>query len=165
MKRAVSLFVNFEKWCNNLGALVIGGMMLLVTANVISRYIFNRPILGVLEFTEFMIVAVVYLTLSYTQRQKGHIDIELVTAHLPEAKRQVCQLVTLLCGLGFFGFIAWQGIVMTLDSYHIQEVTFGTVEVLEWPFKAVVPFGSILITIRFLIEVVETLQHLIRGKQ
>jgi len=158
------VFVTFEKWCNNLGAFILVAMMVLVTANVVSRYAFNRPILGTLEFTEFMIVAAVYLALSYTQRQKGHIDIELVTARLSVRKKQVCQLVTLLCGLGLFGIIAWQGIVMTLESYHIQEVTFGTVEVLEWPFKAFVPFGSILISIRFLIEVVGTSQCLIREK-
>jgi TRAP-type C4-dicarboxylate transport system permease small subunit len=150
------VFLAVERWLNNIGAAVLAAMMLLVTANVTCRYIFNRPILGTLEITEFFMVGAVYLALSYTQFLKAHINISLVTSLLPERKALLCDLVTYLIGCAFFSLIVWQGTLMTLDSYEMEEVTFGTIELLEWPVKMVVPFGSLIVAIRFLADAVNT---------
>jgi TRAP-type C4-dicarboxylate transport system permease small subunit len=158
-------FPAVERWLNGVGAAALAAMMLLVTANVVARYLFNRPILGTLEITEFLMVWAVYLSLSYTQFLKAHINIGLVTSLLPERRALACDLVTYLIGCAFFSLIVWQGTLMTLESYEMEEVTFGTIELLEWPVKMLVPFGSLVVSIRFLTDAVNTGKRLFgRGR-
>ena len=155
------MFLAVEKWLNGFSAAVLAAMMVLVTANIVARYIFNRPILGTLEITEFLMVAAVYLSLAYTQFLKAHINITLVTSLLPRRKNLVCDLITYLIGFTFFSLIVWQGTLMTLESYEMEEVTFGTIELLEWPVKMLVPFGSLIVSIRFLADAVDTGRQLL----
>jgi TRAP-type transport system small permease protein len=157
-------FLALEKWLNGVSAAVLVGMMLLVAANVFGRYLFNYPILGTLELTEFSMVASVYLALSFTQLEKAHINIDLMTMLLSSRKALACNLVTYLMGFIFFALIVWQGARMTLESYVMREVTFGTIEMLEWPFKFFVPFGSLVICIRFVLDAVQTGRQLLTGE-
>jgi TRAP-type C4-dicarboxylate transport system permease small subunit len=153
-------FQALEKWLNGMSAAVLVAMMLLVAANVVGRYVFNHPILGTLEFTEFFMVAAVYLALSHTQYLKAHINITLVTSLLSPRKNLICNLFTYMIGFLFFALIVWQGTLMSLESYEMEEVTFGTIEILEWPCKLFVPFGSMVISVRFLIDTVQTAMEL-----
>jgi TRAP-type C4-dicarboxylate transport system permease small subunit len=157
-------FLVLEKWLNGLSAAVLTGMMLLVAANVFGRYLFNYPILGTLELTEFCMVAAVYMALSFTQLEKAHINIDLMTMLLSSRKALACNLMTYLMGFIFFALIVWQGSRMTLESYAMKEVTFGTIEMLEWPVKLFVPFGSLVICIRFLLDAVQTGRQLLTGE-
>ncbi len=157
-------FLRLERWFNGLSAAVLVCMMLLVTANIFTRYFFNSPIIGTLEFTEFFMVAAVYLALSYTQRLKGHIDIELVTSWIHPRKKLVCDLLVYIWGFVFFALIVWQGTEMTLESLEIEELTFGTIEVLLWPCKTLVPIGSLIICFRFIVDAVLTVKKIIGGE-
>jgi TRAP-type C4-dicarboxylate transport system permease small subunit len=155
-------FLTLEKWLNGIGAAVLVAMMLLVTANVACRYLLNKPILGTLEYTEFCMVAAVYLTLAYTQFLKAHINIELVLSILSHRRKLLCDLITYLCGFLFFGLIVWHGTRMTVEAYEIQEVTFGTTEAPIWPSKFLVPFGSLIVSIRFLLDAAQVAKELFR---
>ena len=64
MTRLFNSFLRLEKWFFGVSAAVLVLLMLLVSANVLSRHFFDRPILGTLEITEFFMVAIVYLALS-----------------------------------------------------------------------------------------------------
>jgi len=157
-------FLTLEKWLNGIGAAILVAMMLLVTANVAGRYLLNRPVLGTLEYTEFFMVAAVYLALAYTQFLKAHINIELVLSMLSQKRKLLCDFITYICGFLFFGLIVWHGTRMTVHAYEIQEVTFGTTEVLVWPSKFFVPFGSLLVSVRFLIDALQAARELFRRK-
>jgi TRAP-type C4-dicarboxylate transport system permease small subunit len=50
-----------SRWFNYLGVGVLTIMMLLTVSDVLLRFVFNRPILGTLELTEYMMVPVVYI--------------------------------------------------------------------------------------------------------
>ncbi len=54
-------FLRLEKWFFGVSATVLVLLMLLVSANVLSRHFFESPVLGTLELTEFFMVAIVYL--------------------------------------------------------------------------------------------------------
>ena len=47
-------------------------MMLLGTADVTGRYIFNKPILGTAEIFGILLPAIVLLGLAYTQEAQAH---------------------------------------------------------------------------------------------
>ena len=58
-------------------------VMLQVSADVIGRYFFNKPILGTLERSQVMIAAMVFLSWGYTQIAGQHIRLSLIFDRYP----------------------------------------------------------------------------------
>lgn len=143
-------------FCITISRVVLGLMMLLISSDVVLRYVFNRPIRGSFELIEFMMVAVVFLGLGYTQVKKGHLSITLLVKSLPENVTSIINTATnLLSGLIFLA-IAWQNVLQTMES----RATGGTSAVLEiptFPFYLLVAFGSVLLGLVFLMDFIASL--------
>ncbi|MDI5919381.1 TRAP transporter small permease [Halomonas sp. LR5S13] len=58
-------------------------MMLLTTADVTGRFIFNSPILGSVELTQLMLAAVVFLSLPVVCWREEHVSVDLLDAIFP----------------------------------------------------------------------------------
>jgi TRAP-type C4-dicarboxylate transport system permease small subunit len=127
---------------------------------VIGRFLFNRPIHGVTEITEFFMVSLLYFTLPYTQALKAHINVEIFTLHYSPRNRLVSGVLTYFLGLFVFALITWQGIKSAADAWKIQEVTFGLLELPLFPAKILVPIGSFFLCSRFVLDIVEGLRKL-----
>lgn len=90
------LFYPVTRYLNIIGLVFLSLMMCLTAVDVIGRYIFNRPITGALELTEFMMAVVVAFGLSYTQVKKGHVNVDVVTSKLPKKVQEVINSITCL---------------------------------------------------------------------
>lgn len=153
-----------ERFLNNvIGAILVVGMMLLIVADVTGRYFFNRPVQGTMELTIFIMVGMVFLTIGYTQGIKAHIKIEILAERMSFRMRKVFELVTCVLGLGIYGLIAWQGVMLALDSWKYHEYTDGLIPFPTLPAKLTVPIGSILLCLRFILDIVNILKDL-KGK-
>src|SRR5262245_41628259 len=77
-------------------------IMCLTSADAISRYLFNRPIVGAYELTEkYLMVAAIYLGLSYAYRGGVFIRVTFLVDRLPGASRLVANYVAHLITLAF----------------------------------------------------------------
>ena len=66
------------------GVLATFVMMLLTSADALSRYLLNRPIIGAYEITEkYLMVAAIYLGLSYAYRGGVFIRVTFLVDRLP----------------------------------------------------------------------------------
>jgi TRAP-type C4-dicarboxylate transport system permease small subunit len=153
-----SFFPSLEKGLNWASSLALLGMMFLVTADVGSRYLFNSPITGTLEFTEFAMIVIIYLGLAYTQFLKAHIKIDFLIVRMPRRMRGFCDFISYLTGAILFGLIVWNGTGMFIYSFRTKEVTIGTLELPIYPVKFLIPVGSLILTIRFLIDMKNALK-------
>ncbi len=150
-----------EKYLNYIGGgLILTAMMTLVTCDVVARFIFNHPIHGVTEITEFLMVGMLYLTLAHTQAAKHNIKVEVLITHFPPKLRQGTELFTYILGLLVFAVITWQGVWSAADAWKIGEITFGLVELPLFPAKVLVPIGSFFLCLRFLLDILEGLRNL-----
>src|SRR5215211_4208163 len=97
-----------------LGVLATFAMMCLTTVDAVSRYTFNRPILGAFEITEkYLMVAAIFLGLSYGYRGGLFIRVTAFVDRLPERARIVADYfaytVSLLICVLFLWATAIQG--------------------------------------------------------
>ncbi|MCB1476319.1 MAG: TRAP transporter small permease [Rhodobiaceae bacterium] len=121
---------------NGIGAYVILPVLALVIAvDVAMRYFVNRPIFGAAEASEFLLLLFFTFGMSYTLHTDKHIRMDLVFHALPRAGRMVIELLTLACGLIFFGAIAYQSIADISYSQLISERS-DELHLLIWPFYA-----------------------------
>ncbi|WP_282095116.1 TRAP transporter small permease [Epibacterium ulvae] len=88
--------------------IVMLGMTLLTSVDVIARYIFNRPISGAFELTEIGLALVVFLAMPLTTYSKEHVEVDLLSIPSSGTRRFLLRLLAVVCVAGIFGFMAWE---------------------------------------------------------
>ena len=129
-------------------------MMLLVVANVIGRYLFNKPVTGTLEFTESLLVLIIFCSVALTQYDGGHIRVNLLTRRLPKRAARAMTVISMLCGCAFFTWCAYAAWIFAAQAYSFNEQEWGEVVFPLWPMKFVVFFGIALLAIQFLLDAI-----------
>ncbi len=126
-------------------------MMFLGTGDVSGRYLLNHPITGTMEISSIMMGAVVLLSWAFTQRNRGHITVELFISRYPPRIRTVVNFITLFLSLIFFIAITKQSTMIAIRSWQEQRV-IPTLGIPTAPFHSLVPTGAILLCIEFIIQ-------------
>jgi TRAP-type C4-dicarboxylate transport system permease small subunit len=144
---------------------VLFSMMMLTVGDVVGRYVLNSPIPGAYELSEFMMVAVVFLPLAFVQLGHGNVRVELVLNRLPFRARQAMEVVALLMAVGLYGFITWYGLDRALLSLSVGEHTIGLVSFPLWPAQMLIPVGSAILCLQFLVHIVSSLRRLVSGQE
>jgi tripartite ATP-independent transporter DctM subunit len=140
------------------GRVVLAVMVLLITVDVVLRYFFNRPIKGSYELIEFMLVFIVFTGLAYTQTKTGHITIDLLTSRLSKRLQAVINSATHFLCLGAFILVTWRSIVKS-EILRAEGTTSGLLFIPNFPFMWVVAFGSALLCLFFLIDLIDSVSN------
>ncbi len=153
--------VPLSRTMDRIGRGILGLMVLLITLDVVLRYFFNRPIKGSYELIEFMMVALVFLGLAYTQTKKGHISITLLTVKLSPVQLSVIRSATNLLCLATFSIITWRCILQA-ETLRVDGITSDTLFIPNYPFMWVVVFGSFLLCLVFLSDVIKSFNDIVK---
>jgi TRAP-type C4-dicarboxylate transport system permease small subunit len=135
------------------GVLATFLMMCLTSADALCRYLLNSPIMGAYEITEkYLMVAAIFLGLSYAYRGGVFIRVTFLVDRLPPALKQVANHVAHLLSLAFCAFIlvatgqqAWRGL-------H-DDTTLSALPLLVGPAYCLVPLGFLALTVVMLADV------------
>jgi TRAP-type C4-dicarboxylate transport system permease small subunit len=112
-ENVISKIIVIFSWVSGL---TIFAMMFLVSCDVIARYFFRNPIKGTMDLGEMMLVLVGFLGMAYTQAEKGHVRIEVLTSRLSKEKQLILDAITSLLSAFIFGMIAIQ---MACKGLHL----------------------------------------------
>ena len=152
-----------ERFLNNIVcSIILLGMMLLVTSDVTCRYVFNSPIQGTMEVTEFMMVGLFYLSVAHTQALKAHVRIDILITHFPPKVRLVLEVLVYLLGLVLFALIVWQSSLSAVHDLRVGEVTMGLIPFPIFPSKVLVPIGSFILCVRFMVDIFNSSRKLLK---
>ncbi len=122
-------------------------MMALTFVDVISRYLFNSPIVGALELTEFSMAIVIFLGLVLLTSQEGHVTVDLIDNFVPDKIRPVQKVIINLINLAVMIVISWQLWIKAKDAAEYGDRT----EYLFIPLAPLIYFMSIMTGIAGLI--------------
>jgi TRAP-type C4-dicarboxylate transport system permease small subunit len=146
---------------HSLGVGVLALMMFLTAADVILRYVFNRPIVGAFDLTEYMMAILISFGLAYCAMMKGHVTVDLVVSRLPQRAQAIMDCVTGLLSLGLFSLISWQCFV-NVKLLYASGVTSTVLLIPVFPFVGVVGIGSAMLTLILLIDFLESLSRVVK---
>lgn len=91
-----------------ISSVVMFVIMLVVVADVSGRYFFKHPINGADEAEGLLLLCAAACGLSYTQREKGHVRIEVFTEHLSSRVRAALEIFNYIISLAMVSLITWQ---------------------------------------------------------
>ena len=126
---------------NAVGACTALIMVVLVTAHVLSRALFKKPLMGTVELEELMIVILVFLGMAYTQVKGKHISVDFLTSRLSERTRNILSVATSLLSMLLFFALSWQSILLSLiylskgnDTFHLGIPLFWVIWIIALGF-------------------------------
>jgi len=91
-----------------IGAVILVTMMGLTVCDVVGRYLFNAPIKGAGELTEFLLCAVIFLGLGAVSLAEAHVTVDLLTDKMPNAVQPLRQALTGLLSGVILVVVAWR---------------------------------------------------------
>ena len=132
-------------------AALLFGLMLLTTADVIGRYLFNWPLRGAFEITELSLLALIFAGLPLASRSDEHVTLDFIDMLLGSRGRQLLRrLIDLVCALIILG-LAWRVWVKAgkIAAYG------DTTEVLRIPVAPFVYFMAAMVAITGVVHLVK----------
>ncbi|MDO9524191.1 MAG: TRAP transporter small permease [Gemmobacter sp.] len=147
-----------------MGAAAVALMTLHITADVVSKYLVGLPMPGTITVvSNYYMIVVAFLPLAFTERQNGHISVEVVVEYFPAAPRYWLNIFTLLFACVVFAMLTWQGVIEAGRSYTSGAFMIEQdVKLLIWPARYLLPLGCGLMTLTLATKVVIAL---VRGRR
>jgi TRAP-type C4-dicarboxylate transport system permease small subunit len=132
------------------GGVAMLAMMVLATGNVALR-LFDLPFGGSYEIISFLGALVTAAALGDTQRRRGHIVVDILSAKFSPAVKRVVDAVSHLAVAAFFAVFAWQIIRWGLNLRQSGELS-ETLKIPYHPFVFGVAVGFAFLALVGLVD-------------
>ncbi|MBR9926077.1 MAG: TRAP transporter small permease [Gammaproteobacteria bacterium] len=119
-------------------------MMVSTALDATSRSLFNFPLPGVYEFSEISMAIIVYLGLLWTQYDRKHIRVSLISENRNKRTRNVLESIGWLFAAVFLLIITVPTIEGAYSSFLDKEFRWGIMQMPIWWVKIIVACGLFL---------------------
>lgn len=126
-------------------------LMMLGVAQVLGRKFFNYPIPGYIDITEIMMSFLVFMGLAYTERQGGHIRMELFVTMMPRRTLWLFETLSVVVALCIVAILTYYTGTHAWRSWTSGDSSMDA-QILLWPSKLVVSLSLALLFLRLLVE-------------
>lgn len=152
LSRADRAFFRLESALTLLGGVVIFLLVLLATSNVLGRWLFSLPISGYIDWVEQAMAFFAFLGLAYTQREGGHIRMDMLVAHLHGRWLWFTELISTLLMLGITLVLIYGSYLHFWRAYTIGDSSLD-INLPTWPAKLVVPVALTVLALRLILQI------------
>lgn len=132
-----------------LGEIAVVAMMVLITADVISRYVFNYVIdAGAEIVAHYFMVAIIYFALGDITRAEGHLSATFFTDWMTARGKTLLEGFIALVLCAFMLLVTWRTTISALEATRIGELLQASRTNLPiWPSRWILPFGCVTMAI------------------
>ena len=141
---------------NVIASIFLAGIALLMTGEIIGRYIFDSPIPGTWEIVAGAMAVLTSIGFAFALEQRRHITVVVVTQRLPRKVDHYLLVFSYFVGFVVTGVLAWQLVHMAVRSVVIREYSgMGLLPIPIYPTKIIFLFAVILFCVGFLKHFIE----------
>jgi len=142
-----------------LGGFAVVALMLHIIADVFLRYFFNSPLPATIEIVSYWwMIMIIFPAVAWTQRRKEHVEVTLVTDLMPEQHRVVVAIFARLLTMATVAALAYYGWLAALEQWHRGEIAMGSITILIWPMRFMVPLGMGMFFLQLAVDLVRDIQ-------
>jgi len=142
------------RWMSAIAGLALVCMMSWVVTDVISRYVFDRPILGSYEVVEYTMVVFIFMAFAYAQFNKAHIAVPIVVERFGPRTQAVINALTGVVTLGMAAAMIWGACIQTGNMFT-SHLTSTVLLVPKWPFQLITAIGLVAFFVAKVVDVLE----------
>ena len=162
--REMGWFETLKEGINKTNRLIagVGGcflmpLMIITALDVLGRDVFDHPIPGTVELSQYMLAVFILLGFAYTQQVKAHVTVSLFTSRLPYHAQLILRIFTTLLMLLICFILAWQGWVIGIEEKTVSDM----LRVPQYPFRLLVAFAALMLCLQLLVDLGDSLKKLI----
>jgi len=135
-------------------------LMLITTVDAIGRDLFDKPLPGTIELSEYMLSIIILLGAAYAQQVKGHVGVDFLTKRLSVKTKSIIGIITTLASMFIIAIVIWQGYLEGINEKTVSDM----LRVPQRPFRLLVSVGGILLWFEFLVDLITHIQVIFRSK-
>jgi TRAP-type C4-dicarboxylate transport system permease small subunit len=154
MKAMLELIDRVGVACSRIAGWLFFTIGLMITYEVVARYVFNAPTIWAEEMSRFFQVWAVYLGAAYVLRYQYLIRITLLIDRIGPLGRRLAEAFSLVVIGGVCVVaIAW-GIEIVAESVRLGRTTSTMLDVPQWTTELAIPVGCGLLLLQCLAQLV-----------
>ncbi len=166
MRKIVRTIDAVSEWTGKTGRWLGVMLMLLVTYEVIMRYVFTKPSLWGYEMSVILAASLYVLAFSYAHLHGAHVRVDMIYSHLPNRGKATIDVLG-----GLFLFLPFI-ILLTINAWDWMFVSWATNEkmpITGWyppagPLRTVVFYGLALFALQGIAQFIRDLYKLVTNK-
>ncbi|MDX1782078.1 MAG: TRAP transporter small permease, partial [Thalassovita sp.] len=147
-----------EMWMAMVGGFAVFSLMLLAVVSVSGRNMFNAPLPGYVDWIEQAMPLIAFLGIAYTQRDGGHIRMDILVGKLNGRALWLAELITASIALILMIFLVWGSWEHFQRSFDFAAPMWSRDSSIDiglplWPAKLLAPIAFSVLCLRLCIQV------------
>lgn len=139
-------------------------MFIPTVVDVLSRFLFNKSVMGAAEFVEFSMVVLVFGTLAYMQEKRRHIRVDLFLGKFPVSVQDALEFFGALVPFVFISLMTWCTYLYAVQKMHENEVS-GMLGVPLYIFIFFALIGTFALALALLVHAMSVFNRMLQNKQ
>lgn len=144
MKKIINIIDRLSLWGGWLSALFMLLIVLLISAEIVLRSLFNTSTLISDEYSAYFFVGVVLSGLAFTLKEDAHIRITLLTSILGEKGRAVFDILAIITAMAITSFALYHTSIMVFESWQLGMRADSISETPIYISQMVIPLGLLI---------------------
>jgi TRAP-type C4-dicarboxylate transport system permease small subunit len=162
MHKLEKLLGRLSDWLLGLAGVTAVLMMVVVSADVLLKFLFAMPINGTLEVTTYYFMPLVALAgIAIQQRDKAHVAVEVLSEYFGRRTNALLDVAIAIVTVCVMALIMWQS---AIDAWHFSRdgeyIFVGTFDLPIWPARWIVPAVSLVFVGVSIVQAINRLRHL-----
>jgi len=144
--------------------LLVISVVVIITAEVVSRYFLGQPLGWSVEVSEWALLAITFLGAAIVLRDDGHVRVDVLIRVLPVRARRIVGIFAALIGFGICS-LAFYYTAQTAYGEYVQNVL--TINVIKFPrfwLLLFFPIGFFFLALEWLRKLIIAIEELITGR-
>jgi TRAP-type C4-dicarboxylate transport system permease small subunit len=142
-------------------ALILLGMVVIVTADIVLRNSVGSGLVWANEVSEYSLYLMTLLTAPWLLRRGQHVRIDIILTLVPARVAWLMEAVGDLLGFAVCIVLVRYGFAMSYDSWRLGAITIKNLVFAEWWLLAPLPATFVLLAIEFIFR----FDRLLRGER
>jgi C4-dicarboxylate transporter DctQ subunit len=142
---------------SGLGILAMG---LILTYEVVCRYLFNAPTIWAQEISIYLYMWTMLAAASHTLQKGKHVHVDLLLERLPPRAKNLFEIATSAVGVVFCAIVSVQAYQMIAATVQFGKVSATPLRVPLWIPQSALLMGFVLLTFQFALILAERIIHL-----
>jgi TRAP-type mannitol/chloroaromatic compound transport system permease small subunit len=148
--------------------MAVFALMLMAVWTVGGRNIFNRPLRGYVDWIEQAMPLIAFMGISFTQRQGGHIRMDMLVGALRGRALWLAEFVTTFAILLLMVLLVWGSWAHFLRSFDLSAPLWSRDSSMDiglplWPAKLLVPVAFFVLCLRLALQLVAYARAIVLG--
>lgn len=158
-----------EGWLALISGLAVFSLMVLAVISVAGRHTINQPLPGYVDWIEQAMPLIAFMGVSYTQRDGGHIRMDILVGKLKGRFLWAAEFTTVLLMLLVMLLIVWGSWAHFQRSFDFGQPLWSRDSSMDialplWPAKLLAPIAFSVLCLRFVLQLVAYGRAFIRNE-